>query len=402
MWILLLALLAQAVDFQADGMKALEAQKYEEAAALFAKAVAADPKDYSAHFHLALSYSLLEKDAQAIAEYKTVLELQPGLYEAQVNLGFLLVRTLDPATAIPHLKAAVAKKPQQFRPVFYLGEALLETGAMAEAEAAYRTAVGLKADSVPAQVGLARSLARQGRFNDAEPVMLKAIALDPARKDLRLELAAQYESNQQAEKAIAIYRDFAADPGAQERLGLLLLQSGRPEDAAVALEAAVAKSPTPANRIALAHAYSRSKQLEKAASLAAQALASAPKDFELRLFYARLLRDQRKFVDAAQQFFAATQIKPDSVEAWNELAAVLIVDAQYPQGIAALERLRSLGAETSGHLYLRAMSLDHLHQNKEALLYYEKFLAASQGKSPDEEFKARQRARILQKETGKR
>jgi len=146
------------------------------------------------------------------------------------------------------------------------------------------------------------------------------------------------------------------------------------------------------------HRYLTSDQV----SHAAQALAAAPKDFELRLFYARLLRDQRKFVDAAQQFFAATQIKPDSVEAWNELAAVLIVDAQYPQGIAALERLRSLGAETSAHLYLRAMSLDHLHQNKEALMYYEKFLAASQGKSPDEEFKARQRARILQKETGKR
>ncbi len=94
MLILLAALLAQATDFQADGMKALEAQKYEEAAALFTKAVAADPKDYSAHFHLALSYSLLEKDTQAIAEYKTVLDLQPGLYEAEVNLGLLLVRTI--------------------------------------------------------------------------------------------------------------------------------------------------------------------------------------------------------------------------------------------------------------------------------------------------------------------
>jgi len=285
--------------------------------------------------------------------------------------------------------------------VFYLGEALLETGAMADAEAAYRTAVALQADSVPAQVGLARAIARQGRLNDAEPVLLKAITLDPSRKDLLLELASQYEAIQ-PEKAIAIYRDFPANPGAQEHLGLLMLQAGHPEDAVPALEAAVAKSPTPANRIALAHAYARAKQLEKATPVAALALAAAPRDLELRLFYARLLRDQRKFPEAAQQFFAATQIKPDSVEAWNELAAVLIVDGQYPQGIAALDHVHSLGAETSAHLYLRAMSLDHLHQNKEALLYYEKFLAASQGKSPDEEFKARQRARILQKETGKR
>lgn len=402
MWILLVALLVQAADFQADGMKALEAQKYEEAAALFAKAVAADPKDYGAHFHLALSYSLLEKDPQAIAEYKTVLDLQPGLYEAEMNLGMLLLRTGDATGAIPHLKFAVTKKPQQFRPAILLADALSATGALPEAEAAYRTAIALQADSAPAHMGLARVIARQGRLTEAEPLLRKAIALDPSRKDLLLELAAEYEAKNQPAEAIAIYRDFAENPAAQERMGALMLQSGRAEDAIPALESAVAKSPTAANRIALAQAYARMKQPEKAAPLAAQVVATAPKDLDLRLFYARLLRDQRKLAEAAQQFFAATQIKPDSIEAWNELAAVLIVDAQYPQGIAALDRVRTLGVETSAHLYLRAMSLDHLHQNKEALVYYEKFLAASQGKSPDEEFKARQRARILQKETGKR
>jgi tetratricopeptide (TPR) repeat protein len=351
------------------------AQKYEEAAALFAKAVAADPKDYSAHFHLALSYSLLERDAQAIAEYKTVLDLQPGLYEAQVNLGFLLVRTLDPAAAIPHLKAAVAKKPQQFRPVFYLGEALLEDrcdGRWPKPRIA--PPWGYRPIQFRRKWAWRDRLPGRDAFNDAEPVMLKAIALDAPRKDLRLELAAQYEANQQAEKAIRHLSRFrGGSPGRRNAGDCCCCNPARPEDAAVALEAAVAKSPTPANRIALAHAYFTIEQLEKAAPLRRKALASAPKDFELRLFYARLLRDPAQVLSTLlSSFFAATQIKPDSVEAWNELAAVLIVDAQYPQGIAALERLRSLGAETSGHLYLRAMSLDHLHQNKEATVVLRK------------------------------
>jgi hypothetical protein len=37
-----------------------------------------------------------------------------------------------------------------------------------------------------------------------------------------------------------------------------------------------------------------------------------------------------------------------------------------------------------------------------ALESYEKFLAASEGKNPDEEFKARQRIRIIRKELARR
>jgi hypothetical protein len=71
-------------------------------------------------------------------------------------------------------------------------------------------------------------------------------------------------------------------------------------------------------------------------------------------------------------------------------------------GIAALDRLRALGVETPGQLFFRALACDHLHQLKEALAAYNKFLETSNGKSPDEEFKARQRARIIQHELDKR
>ena len=80
-----------ATDFTAEGMKALDERKYQDAADLFLKAVAADPGDYSANFNLALSYSLLGKAAEAIPVYKKVLDLKPGLYEAELNLGILLV-----------------------------------------------------------------------------------------------------------------------------------------------------------------------------------------------------------------------------------------------------------------------------------------------------------------------
>ena len=50
MWAVIPVLLLLATDYTTEGMKALEDRKYQEAASLFAKAVAADPGDYAANF----------------------------------------------------------------------------------------------------------------------------------------------------------------------------------------------------------------------------------------------------------------------------------------------------------------------------------------------------------------
>jgi Flp pilus assembly protein TadD len=117
MWLVLIALLAQSVDFQADGMKALNEQRYDAAVESLTKAVAADPKDYGARFNLALAYSLLDRDADAIPHYKMVLELKPGLYEAELNLGMSLLRAKDAAGAIHYLKGASASPGNRRQPI---------------------------------------------------------------------------------------------------------------------------------------------------------------------------------------------------------------------------------------------------------------------------------------------
>jgi len=136
--------------------------------------------------------------------------------------------------------------------------------------------------------------------------------------------------------------------------------------------------------------------------LTAQGVAAAPEDFDLRMFYGRILRDQRRFPPAAEQFSAAAKIKPDAAEAWTELAGVLIMAERLTDGLGALDHVRALGVETAGHFYLRAMTLERLQRPKDALDAYNKFLAASQNANPDQEFIARQRVKALEKELGKR
>ena len=126
MWILYLALLAQSANLLDDGNKALDAKQYDRALELFTQAAAADPKDYAAHFQLALAYSMLGRDSDAIPQYKTTLELHPGMYEAELNLGLSLMRANHPAEAADQFKAAVEQRPKEFRPASGTGASALQ------------------------------------------------------------------------------------------------------------------------------------------------------------------------------------------------------------------------------------------------------------------------------------
>ncbi len=381
MWLLWLALLAQSTgrlaqstdlpaqspDLVEQGDRALDAKQYDRAVELFSKAARADPKDYAAEFQLGLAYSLLGKDADAIPHYKAALTLKPDLAEAQLNLGLSLLRIKDPAAAQPYLESALAAKP-----------------------------------SATAESALGRSLERQGNLAAAEPHLRKAIAMDPTRRDDLLELASLYESAKQGDQAMAIYREFPDRPQAQERLSVLLADAGQPAEAISALEAAVAASPTEENRLALAQAYVNAKQLAKAEPIVAMLVDLEPRDRETRLFYGKILRDERKLPEAATQFEILLESHADVPEPWSELANVLMVMQQYPRALDALDHVRALGAEKAGDVFYRALALDHLNKRAEAIESYRRFLEMSQGKLPTQEFQARQRARILEDESKRR
>jgi len=398
---ILVLFLAFQSNYYERGLKALDEKRYAAAVEEFNNAIAAEPKDFSLHFNLALAYSLQGKDAEAIPEYKKALEMKPGLYQGQLNLGISLLREKRGAEAVPYLAAAVTQKPKEYRPNFYLASALFASAEFAKAEQTYTVALEADPKSPDAESGLARALAKQDRIADAAPHFKKAAELNPNYRDGLLELASLYEAQKQSTEAIAIYQQFPDNPGAQERLGELLLASGQAADAVTHFQAAIAKSPTTANRAALAAAYLKNKEPEKALPVVEQILATDPNNFDIRMLHGRILRDQRKFPLAAQDFFRGTKIKPDSAEAWSELAGALVLAEEFPSALGALDRVAALHAEKPGHVYLRAIVLDKINQRKPALESYERFLGMSNGQSPDEEFKARQRVRILSRELNK-
>jgi len=388
-----------------EGIKLLDAGKPAEAEAQFLKAVAADAKDYSAYFNLAFAQSVQNKDSEATINYRKVLELKPGLYEAELNLGILLLRQKLPKDAIPLLDAAAKAKPDQYRPNYYLGEALIDVNRGAEAEAAYRRALAINAKSAEAAQGVGQSLLNQGKTADGAVFIEQAASLDPNFQPALLHLASVYEADKNFDAAIAIYRRFPDEPGARERLGELLIKTGKAASAIPELEAAVKASPTAANLTALATAYLQAKQPEKCQPVLDAALRLEPSNGELRVLYGRLLRDLRKFDLAANQFALAVKLNPQSAEAWADLAMVTVMLERYDVALPALDQVKRLNAEKPGHKYLRAITLDKIKQNKQqaklAAAAYQDFLNSAGGKFPDEEFKARTRLKILEREINK-
>jgi len=402
MWAVAAFLLLYQADYTSEGMKALEEGKYEAAAQAFSKAIEADAKDYFAHFNLAMAYTMLNRDADAVAEYRKTLEIKPGLYEAQLNAGIVLLRQKNPAEALPLFESAVAQKPQEFRPRYYLAESQLQTGDYSKAEESYKLALSLDAKSAGAQLGMAQALVQQGRVADADPYFRQAAQLEPRYRDYLLELAQLYEKASQVKEAIQIYREFPENAAAQTRMGELLLESKQFEDAVPRLEEAFGKDASAANRSALAAAYVFTGKLDKALPLLEQSVSAEPGNYDLRLMYARALRDKRQFQPAARQFYEAAKLKPAEPRPWTELGGMLYMSGDFPQALAAFEQAAKNGETAAGNWFLRAIILDKLHQVKPAKAAYEQFLAASQGKNPNQEFQARQRVRILQREIDKR
>ena len=392
---------AQNSSDEAKGLAALDQKDYQTAEQIFSRLAAADPHDYAARFNLALAETALGKDAEAIERFRQTLELKPGLYEAQLNLGMLYLRNRRPADAAPLLSAAAASKPGDARVERYLGDSLLATGRLAEATDAYGKVLAADPKSAPAELGLGQALLRQSRIDEALPHLRKAAALDPSLRSFLLEAATSLEKANRTDEAAGLLMEFQGDAGAQEELGRIYLGQNKLADAIAAFSRAVALSPTSANQLALASAYLKNNQPDLATPILEKAVNDRPDDYDLHIVVGRLHRDRRDFRAAAEQFLIASRLKPDSVEPLNEAIGVLVLAEQYETALALLDKVHAMRADTPGNLYYRALLLDKLHQPKPALVAYRQFLANSGGKYPDQEFIARQRARVLEKAAGK-
>jgi tetratricopeptide (TPR) repeat protein len=342
------------------------------AAADYRKAIAADPKQFEASMALGLLLAHQGKyeEARVQIQQATLLTPDPPNPAAQAEAFRTLAkldRTADPTAARDALVAAL--KLSQETP-----DDLLLTAQIAEAnddpdlaQTAYqRLLSGHPAPSpsvaAAATGGLAQLLIKQKKYADAEPLLKSAVERDPH------------------------------DPALNAQLATALLAQGKTDEALPVLETLRQLEPdNPAVDQMLADAYSEGGHPEKADPIYARLALAKPGNEEILAGQGQNLLREHLYNQAQQVFERAVKLKPDDGDAWSGLAFAASENKQYQVALDALSMRSKYLPETPVTYFLWATTCDNLHQSKQAQDYYRKFLTASNGKFPDQEWQARHR-----------
>lgn len=398
--VILFALLAATDAALELAVVALDRRDYTKAVELLETVIADQPDNHNARFNLAFAYTEIKQLRKAIEHYEIVVEQQPKLTAARANLSSLLIKQEEYSQAIPHLGVLADAWPNDFETQFFCAHAHLRSGLYEEAIRSYEKALALDSSSVAANLEIGQSLAKLGRFGEAAQYYHRAVEIEPTMADAILELAELVESDGQTKQAVALYRDhLKVRPEAiavRERVGFLLLDLERFVEAAQFLEGVVKHKATGTNQAALAEAYSRQNQPEKALQAWRTASLLDPKNSKFRLLYADSLVRTRRYQDAVNEFLIVLEHDADLANAWNGLAFSFHQLGDFKSALRALNESRKRSGEKPTTLYLRAIVEDNLRMHSNALASYEAFLATNSGLK-DEEWKSEQRIKTLRR-----
>ena len=126
-------------------------------------------------------------------------------------------------------------------------------------------------------------------------------------------------------------------------------------------------------------------------------LAASPDDAELLVAHGQNLVHEGLLAQAYGVFDKATKAGPASADAWSGLAFTASRTNRPDVTLHALTMRSQHAEENASTLFLWATAYDSLHQKDQAVAYYRRFLAAAEGKYPDQQWQARQRLQVLGK-----
>ncbi len=184
----------------------------------------------------------------------------------------------------------------------------------------------------------------------------------------------------------------ADDSGLHLQLGRVLAAQGKKDDAIVEIQAALKLTPNDSEaQRDLADLQSQSGSLADAEKTYRDLVKARPNDAEVHHSLGEILLKQHNFAEAEQEFMAAVKLKPDFGAAYGSLAIAADENKNYPLAIKALDVRDKLLPPTTVGIFMRATAYDHLHDFKQASVYYRLFLDAAKGQYPDQEWQARHR-----------
>jgi len=397
---------ANARELLAQAQQYLNKSDFPHAITVLGQYLALEPDDAVAHFQLGYALSNIKHDGDAAKEYARAAELKPDFAEAHLNLGLALLET-DPAAAAVSFKRAAELMPKQAKPLFLEGSALERSGNDAGAVTLYGQAADLDPKSFDIYFAWGRALLRSGDAAGAEQRFRQALALRADSAPGRLGLANSLTEQHKTDAAAAEFAEYLkvqpADRGARLQFASLLFDAGKPNDALAELDRADAGG-TPSSesaRLRASIAISQ-EQWDTAAKLIESGLAAAPNDAVLHAELGHVLLQKKDYVDARGELQKSLGIDPKPIEVRRDL-----MDAEYLSGDCAaalqtLDQLEQHEPPKAGAWFLRATCYDKQQRIAEAASAYQKFLDMDQNRDDKQDFQARERLKVLERELNKK
>jgi tetratricopeptide (TPR) repeat protein len=350
-----------------------DATGHQEAAAVdYRKAITADPKQFEPHLSLGLllAHQGLYSSAREEVKQATLLTPDPPNSAAQAQAFRTLAeldRTADPPAARDALVEALKLSPETPADLLLTAQIAEANDDLELAQEAYQRLLATHPApsaslAASATGGLAQLLIKQKKYSEAEPLLKSALARDPH------------------------------DVAMNAQLATALLGQGKNDEALPVLETLTQLEPGNASvNQMLADAYSQAGHPEKADPIYARMAQADPGNEDVLAAQGENLIRERQYPQAQDVLQRAVKLKPDDGDAWSGLAFAASENKQYQVALQALSMRAKYLPETPATYFLWATSYDSLHLSKLAREYYLKFLTASDGKFPDQEWQAKHR-----------
>jgi tetratricopeptide (TPR) repeat protein len=351
--------------------------RLDDAADLYGKAIAANPKSFEAHLSLGLLLAREGKPDEARPELVTATTLDPG--DAGPALKARAWRALaqidkpkpggdnDATAASNDLIEALKISPETESDTLLAASLAEDAGQYDSAEAEYRRILAKDPKSQPATAALAHLLLARKQYPEAETMLRAALQQFPNDPTFTVQLATVLTAEDKAE----------ALPLLQQ------LHAGHPDDASMTRMLAIVEAD--------AGDYDASDKLF------VELLAKNPQDPDLLVGHGQNLVRQQHYAEAFAAFENATLTDQTNVDGWSGLAFAAERLGRPEVTLRALAERSKYLPDNASTYFLWAISYDKLNQKKQAIDYYQRFLEASAGNAPQEEWQAKQRLEVLKK-----
>jgi tetratricopeptide (TPR) repeat protein len=159
-------------------------------------------------FALALDYQRAGDYANAVAQYRQLLEEGGTSAEIHNNLGVLHQEHGNSDEAIREFRRAIALDPRDVKAHNNLGVAHLRAGRLEQAAEEFRAALTIDSQNVESIVNLALVHRNAGRLAEAHDLLRRAVAVAPQHPESHYNLAVVADDQGDVATAVAHYRAF--------------------------------------------------------------------------------------------------------------------------------------------------------------------------------------------------